>query len=189
LYYKALLKQNLYFHVMINIRRATIADAAIIAEVGKQSFIQSHGHSAAQADIDEYVSRRYTVDAVAADLADPAGIYHLATVNGLPAGYSKIMLNAPHADVAAQNVASLDWLYLLKNYYGTGLAQQLLQLNIDTSKEAAQSGMWLYTWTENKRAVSFYLRSGFGIRAKAFFKLTENHSNPNHLMYLDLTQQ
>ncbi len=130
---------------MITIRRATIADAAIIAEVGKVSFIQSHGHSAAQADINEYVALKYNEDVVSADLANPASIYHLAFVSGQPAGYAKIILNAQHADIASQNATSLDRFYLLQDYYGIGLAQQLLQLNIDISKQSAQSGMWLYT--------------------------------------------
>jgi ribosomal protein S18 acetylase RimI-like enzyme len=45
--------------------------------------------------------------------------------------------------------------------------------------------MWLYTWTGNERAVSFYLKAGFKIIGSHNFKISATHSNPNHRMLLE----
>lgn len=169
---------------MIHIKRATPDDSHIIADIGKTSFLESHRHSASAADINSYVDRKYTTDAVNRELEDPHNIYHLIYYGIQPAGYSKIILNAENSFVPDKNITILDRLYLLKDYYGLNLGQKLLEHNIDISRSAGQTGMWLYTWIENLRAVSFYKRNGFKIIGSADFKISDTHSNPNHIMYL-----
>ncbi len=170
---------------MIIIRKATTSDAPIIADIGKRSFIESHGHSASAADIDSYVSRKYTLHAVQQELEDPANNYHLISFNGQPAGYSKIILDAANENLPDRHITCLDRLYLLRDFYDLMLGAKLLQFNIDLSKQAGQTGMWLYTWTENKRAITFYHKAGFRIIGAANFSISPTHANPNHVMYLD----
>ena len=62
---------------------------------------------------------------------------------------------------------------------------ELMKFNINLSIQNNQAGMWLYVWTGNKRAVKFYTKHGFKIIGHFDFKLTDSHSNPNHLMYLE----
>lgn len=170
---------------MITIQKATIDNAAAIAEIGGVSFLESHGHSASGADIDLYVSRKYTLNAVREELENPGHIYHLIYFRGQAAGYSKIVLDATNDHIPAQNVTTLDRLYLLKDFYDLKLGAALLEFNINISRQANQAGMWLHTWVENKRAVAFYHKAGFKIIGKADFKISDTHSNPNHVMYLE----
>ena len=44
--------------------------------------------------------------------------------------------------------------------------------------------MWLFTWVDNKRAVNFYLKTGFKIVGSHKFKVTDTHYNQHHQMYL-----
>lgn len=169
---------------MTTIQKATIEDAATIAEIGKISFLESHGLSATSLDIEDYVSRKYTVDAVKEELSDPENIYHLLYVSDRPAGYSKMILNTANENVPFQNVATLDRLYLLKEFYDLKLGRQLFEHNIQIAENAEQKGIWLYVWTENKRAIRFYERAGFKIVGSTYFKISATHSNPNHIMYL-----
>ena len=171
---------------MTTIRKATINDASLIATIGKRSFLESHGHSAPAQDIDAYVSRKYTPSAIEQELADTRNIYHIVLHNGQLAGYSKIILNMPSQYINAANIACLDRIYLLKDFYDLKLGAQLLQYNIALAKQAEQIGMWLYTWTENTRAVRFYTKAGFEIVGSADFSISPTHANPNHVMFLDL---
>jgi ribosomal protein S18 acetylase RimI-like enzyme len=174
---------------MMTIQKATAEDAATIVEIGKQSFIESHGHSASAADIDSYVSRKYSLDAVKGELEDLKNIFHLIFFNGQAAGYSKIILNVPNENISAQNIACMDRLYLLKGFYGQKLGLHLFELNLEISKQSGQAGMWLYTWVENTRAIVFYTKAGFEIVGKRNFPISETHSNPNHVMYLEYWPQ
>ena len=82
------------------------------------------------------------------------------------------------------NITKLDRLYLLKEYYGKKLGAKLVDLIIELSKQNHQNGIWLAVWKENQKALNFYLKAGFKIVGEFNFKISETHSNPNHIMYL-----
>jgi ribosomal protein S18 acetylase RimI-like enzyme len=170
---------------MISIIRATPGDAALLTDIGKKTFIESHGHSASAVDIDSYVSRKFTLETLQEELTAPGNIFHIIYYNNEPAGYSKIIFDSPYPSIKVEHITKLERIYLLQKFYDLKLGAKLLTFNTELSKASGQRGMWLYTWTENKRAVSFYKKAGFQIVGYADFKISENHSNPNHIMYLE----
>jgi diamine N-acetyltransferase len=159
-------------------------DAQLLADIGRASFIESHGTSALAADIDKYVSETYTNNVFKAQLSDEKNIYHIIYYDKQPAGYSKIIFNTGHSNIPIKNITKLERLYLLKEFYNLKLGLELFNFNIELSKRNNQTGMWLFVWKENQRAVSFYKKAGFEITGSYNFKLTETHSNPNHQMFL-----
>lgn len=172
---------------MISIYRATEADTDIIVNIGLQSVEEAHRASCPAADLKEYLDKHYNQDAISRELSDPANLYHVLMYDGKPAGFSKINLDAPHANISLKQVTKLDRIYLLKEYFDLKLGLELLNFNINLSKQAGQSGIWLFTWTGNTRAIQFYQKSGFQIIGEHYFKVSERHSNPNHHMFLRYT--
>lgn len=169
---------------MITIRKATIHDYAVLAKMGKETFLDAHGHSAPQKDIDIYTEAKYSHAAMQAELNDPDNLYHIIYYNDQPAGYSKIVLDSPNADIADQHITKLERIYVLKEFYRQKLGSELLSCNLTLSKNNGQSGIWLYVWVENERAFNFYLHQGFRIAGRYDFSISENHTNPNYVMYL-----
>lgn len=169
---------------MASIQQATISNASLIAGIGARSFIESHGHSAAPADISAYVASKFSLAAIEEELNDTKNIFHIIYHNDKPAGYSKIILNCTYPGIESKNVTKLERLYLLQEFHDKKLGLQLFSFIADLSKKEKQEGMWLYVWIENERAVAFYKRAGFEIIDHGDFKISENHSNPNHIMYL-----
>ena len=169
---------------MTTILKATQNDFILLADLGKQTFIESHGHSALQADIDEYVSDTYSYATCEEDLTDVLNIFHFIYYDGIPAGYSKIIFNSPHPAILDQRVTKLQRIFLLKEFYTQKLGSQLFNFNVELSKANNQNGIWLVVWTENERAVNFYKRNGFEIIGSGNFKISQNHTNPNHIMFL-----
>jgi ribosomal protein S18 acetylase RimI-like enzyme len=169
---------------MISIAEAQKEDIQLLAEMGKASFIESHGHSADAKDINKYVNEKYTSDVFNEELNDINNIYHIISCSQQPAGYSKIIFNAIHLNIPQKNVTKLERLYLLKEFYGLKLGHELLKYNIGLSQKNGQAGMWLFVWKENHRAVEFYLKAGFKVIGSHDFKISETHSNPNHQMLL-----
>lgn len=169
---------------MVTIVKATTDNAALLADIGRITFIESHGHSAPAADIDAYVATKYTPAVIQQELSDPKNIYHILYYDQQAAGYSKIVLHSPHPGMPQQNITKLERIYLLKEFYELKLGYELLRFNIDLSKKNNEAGMWLYVWKENHRAVNFYTKAGFRITGSYDFKLSETHSNPNHRMLL-----
>lgn len=179
---KLLLSQDMKSN--ISIIRATEEDSLLLAGMGKVTFLEAHGKSAPEDIVTAYVNQNYSETVLTAHLNDPGNLYHLIYYSGAPAGYSKIIYNTSNANISAPLVTKLERIYLLKEFYGLDLGRELLDYNIGLSKKNAQSGMWLFVWKENHRAINFYNKAGFKIIGSHDFKLSETHANPNHVMFL-----
>jgi len=175
---------DLTSHTMITIRKANPADALLLAGIGKQTFLESHGHSAPAADIESYVSKTYAMQTVAEELNDPGNIFHLLYDEDRAIGYTKIIFNRPHPLINASAVTKLERIYLLEEFHDRKLGLTLLEFIVSLSRRENQQGIWLYTWIKNLRAIKFYEKNGFTIIGKTDFELSANHSNPNHVMFL-----
>ncbi|MEP6795852.1 MAG: GNAT family N-acetyltransferase [Saprospiraceae bacterium] len=169
---------------MTSILHATPNDARLLSVIGRQSLIESHGHSASEKDINYYLDHNMSEEAYHEELIQPENIYHIIYADGRPAGYSKIIFDAPYPGVQAQNITKLSRIYILKEFYGQEIGKDLFSYILDLSKQHHQAGMWLNVWTENHRAINFYLKQGFEIIGSHDFEVSPTHFNPNHVMYL-----
>lgn len=179
-----LTKMSIITYTMIKIIKAEIEHCELIAKIGKQSFIESHGESASKSDIDVFISKTFTKEILLTQLSNPNIRYHLIYYNNNVAGYSKIELDSPNSNIQNKNVTKLERFYLLKEFYGQKLGLKLFEFNVELSKKNQQKGIWLAVWVENLRAIKFYTKIGFKIVGKYDFKISNTHSNPNHIMYL-----
>ena len=170
---------------MIHIRRATPEDTNTIAYIGRITVEEAHRDSCSAEDMQTFLDANYTTDAIRKELEDNNNIYHLVFWNEQPAGFSKIILDAHHDNLPNEHTTKLDRIYLLKQYYDLKLGHQLLQHNVALSRLAGQTGMWLFTWQGNERAVNFYKKAGFIIIGTHNFKISATHYNPNFHMLLD----
>jgi diamine N-acetyltransferase len=169
---------------MISIVPAGLKDVAALAQMGGQTIMESHGHSQPAEVMHSYIAEKFSQKALEVELSDPANIFYLVYYQDQLAGYSKIIYNVPIAPVPLPNITKMERLYLLRAFYDKKLGQQLLQFNIDLSKEQGQAGMWLYVWKGNDRALRFYKKAGFEIVGDGLFRLTDTHANPNWQMFL-----
>jgi ribosomal protein S18 acetylase RimI-like enzyme len=134
------------------------------------------------------MEKNYNEQAIRQELNDPNNIYHIISYGEVPVGFSKIILNSKHPGIVAENVTKLDRIYLLKEFYGLKLGLELLNFNIGFARNNNQSGIWLYTWIGNNRAINFYLKAGFKIIGRHRFYVTETHYNLNHHMFRNLIE-
>jgi ribosomal protein S18 acetylase RimI-like enzyme len=169
---------------MTAIIKATIEDSELLVKVGKQTFIESHGKSASKKDINNYVESKFTKQVFDAELRDSNNVYHILYYNNKPIGYSKIIYNVAQDNVPFKNVTKLERLYILEEFHHLKLGLELFNFTVQESKKNHQSGMWLYTWIENKKAINFYKKAGFKVIGKYDFIISKTHSNPNHQMLL-----
>ena len=53
---------------MIKIIKGGIEHCELIAEIGKKTFIESHGKSASKKDVDSFISKTYTIELLSKEL-------------------------------------------------------------------------------------------------------------------------
>ncbi|MBK6634484.1 MAG: GNAT family N-acetyltransferase [Chitinophagaceae bacterium] len=149
---------------MISVKRATAEDHRPIVAIGKIAVAEAHRDSTSAENLNEYLEKNYNDHAIKEELDDPDNIYHMISYNGNPVGFSKIILNAKEPGIVAENVTKLDRIYLLKEFYGLKLGLELMNFNIRLAVNNKQSGIWLYTWIGNTRAIDFYLKRVYNYR-------------------------
>ena len=96
---------------MISIVKAKGENAGLLAEIGRLSFIESHGTSASATDIEHYVAEKYTDEEFRKELSDPENIYHIIYYDKRATGYSKIIFNAAHPNISIENVTKMERIY------------------------------------------------------------------------------
>lgn len=170
---------------MVGIIKANVEHSELIAELAQQTFSESHVHSASKSDINNFILKTYNTEAIRKEFENNQVAYHLIYHNEILAGFSKIELECPNINISDKNITKLDRIYLLKAFHGKQLGLKLLDFNIALSQQHQQNGIWLVVWTENNKAVDFYKRMGFKIAGAYDFQISETHSNPNHIMYLE----
>jgi len=166
------------------IKEAKLKHAELLSKISKTTFLTSHGDSAPKEDIDIYLEQNFSEQNFIDELSNKTNQYYLIYVEQKIAGYSKIIFNKPQSTITSKNVTYLSRLYLLKDFYGLGLGKILFDFNRNLCKQNNQVGIWLYVWIQNVKAISFYKKMGFQKIGNADFKISETHSNPNHILYL-----
>lgn len=152
------------------LRRATITDAPALARLAADSFEQTFTGTCTEADMRGYLAETYNEDAFRKLLADDTVFILLgADENGNPAGYAQWKTETPPFAFSGNMAVELQRLYLLKPYYGTGLAHLLMDAYEDVAVAGGADTLWLGVWEHNHRAQAFYRKRGF---------LPTGHSHP-----------
>lgn len=71
---------------MIEILKASSTHSRTISELGKQTFLESHGTSASPSNLEEYTSKIYSEENSRIKLENSDSIYHLIYYNTLHVG-------------------------------------------------------------------------------------------------------
>lgn len=154
-----------------------------LAQLSKNTFVQSHGHSASSKDIDTYLRFAYSANRLSSELENDNTYFHFIYHENALAGYSKVSLQTRYPKIEVDPLAKLDRIYIDEKFLDMKLGQVLFNYNLELARQNNQRGIWLYTWIENRRAIKFYLKNGFEIIDEKDFKISNRHSNPNYIMY------
>jgi len=170
----------------INIKPVKSSDIEQLCKISKTTFIESHGHCASADDVQDYINRSFNLQRLTAELQSAETYFYFIRKDGQLAGYSKIIINSPYANLDLKSMAKFERLYLLEEFHGLGMGKQLFSHNLQLARSHSQQALWLFVWVENHQAIRFYQKNGFQIIDEQDFKISEKHSNPNHIMLKQL---
>ena len=156
------------------LRRATAADADLLAQIGQQTFVEAFGAVNTPENMATFLRAQFTPERVAAELAAPDHEFYVAAVADEPAGYLKLRWPAPDPRVPYSEVLQISRLYLLRTFLGRGLGDQLMQFSLAQAHQQNCAAVWLTVWEHNLRAISFYQKWGFRQTATEDFILGDD---------------
>ena len=141
----------------ITIRRATLADAVKLSAISIQTFYDTFTGTCTEEDMDLFLKDYFHLKQVQLELSNENDFYYLAEQEGKVVGYLRWMedyTNFPH--MKQWKSLELKRIYVLKEFHGKGVAQQLMDFALQYARNNSYEVVWLGVWEHNLRAQKFY---------------------------------
>lgn len=155
----------------LQIRRATAADSALLAEIGAETFYDTFAAENTPEDMTAYLADAFSPAKQARELADPASGFLIAEAEGAAAGYARLKFAPAPAVVAGQRPMEIARFYVRRPWIGKGAGAQLMQACLCEAADTGCDVVWLDVWERNFRAIAFYRKWGFAEVGTQAFKL------------------
>jgi len=165
----------------IAIRKARPAENELLAEFGARAFAENFASQNTPEDMAAYLAAAFNPVRQAVELADPAGVFLLAEVEGELAGYAHLHAGPPTLEAGdptqevpaawAQRPIELARIYAASPWIGKGVGPALMQACLDEARSRGCDLIWLGVWERNPRAQAFYRKWGFEKIGVHSFKL------------------
>lgn len=147
---------------LATIRRATVADAASMAELGAATFVETFGHLYPPEDLQDFLAKSHSQEAWARILADPhRAVWMARHRDGRNIGFLLVgPCKLPVQDLESA-AGEIQQLYVLAEHHNLRLGTQLMNLGIEWLESQRKLPIYVGVWSENYGAQRFYGRYGF----------------------------
>ncbi|KAG2181364.1 hypothetical protein INT43_008947 [Umbelopsis isabellina] len=147
----------------ITLRAGTIGDALAIAEIGGSVFSATFGHSLTETDLNHYLQKSYSVEAITADMNNPLMDFVVAyNEHDRVVGFAQMTQGTSEPCVAdAELPVELQRIYLHQDFHGLGIGKRLIQEIENIARSKGFITMWLGVWEENFKAQKVYQKAGY----------------------------
>jgi len=143
------------------VRQATAADAASLARLARDTFVDTFGADNTASDMKMYVADSFGESIQRAEIADARNTIFVVDAGDALVGYALLHEGAVPECVPSQDVIEIDRLYVSKDHLGMGLGAALMQRCLDEASARDKELVWLNVWERNLSAMRFYERWGF----------------------------
>lgn len=156
------------------IRRATLPDAELLAELGARTFSETFAVHNTPENMAAYLATAFTPTQLAGDLADPRCVFQIAENDRTAVGYAMLRKGAAPEQVTGERPIELVRLYVSRTSLGSGVGAALMQACIEVSRQRGHETIWLGVWEHNVRARAFYRKWNFHEVGTHVFQLGED---------------
>lgn len=145
----------------LTIRRATLADAAAVAEIGARTFHDTFAADNRPEDMAEHLATTFGVPQQTAELESADYVTLLAYLDGALAAFAQVRRHEAPDCVAGPAPVELHRFYVDRPWHGQGVAALLMAASVEAIRELGGRTVWLSVWEHNPRARAFYAKCGF----------------------------
>jgi GNAT superfamily N-acetyltransferase len=148
------------------IRPAADADAQGLADLGRQTFIDTFvtgfGIPYPADDLTAFLDASFSAETIRTKLKEPGAAWWVAERDGRLRAFANTGPNTlPHPE-ARPSHAELRRLYVSKDAQGRGLGTRLLAVALDWMEANTDGPLWIGVWSGNLKAQKLYAAYGFG---------------------------
>ena len=161
----------------ISVAKANLATATRLADLGRQTFIETFAASNTPEDMAAFLAQVYGPDIQLGELQQARYTFLLAEMQGQLVGYAKLWRDSSVGLPAGESPVGrleLKQLYVAEDWIGTGLGKALMRRILDLAQAENCSAIVLGVWEHNERAKAFYQRFGFREVGEVAFTLGQD---------------
>jgi diamine N-acetyltransferase len=147
--------------LLVTIRVADPADAAVLADLARRTFYDTFAHNNDPDDMALHLQSAYGVEIQTRELADRDITTLLVEADGNAVAYAQVRADHVPQCVTGPDPIELWRFYVDRDWHGRGIAQQLMARVRDVARERGARTLWLGVWEKNDRARAFYAKCGF----------------------------
>lgn len=146
----------------IEIKRAQLADVALISRIGAEWFEETFRGTCTDEDMSGFLAQNYNLSQMECELANPHDFFYVLFREEKAVGYSRLKASQPPEGMQLRGPAiELKRFYFAREAHGQGLAHQLLNFNLDLARLLQMTHVFVSVWEGNERANAFYRKHGF----------------------------
>lgn len=154
----------------VTMRRATLDDASLLAELGAHTFRETFAADNTEEDMAAYLASSFSLEKQTDELSDPDSTFLIAEVDGIAAGYAKLRDGEMEGIEGARPI-ELVRLYVSSEWLGRSVGAALMRACLDEARKAGYETLWLGVWERNARAQAFYRKWNFRVVGEHMFYL------------------
>jgi ribosomal protein S18 acetylase RimI-like enzyme len=145
----------------ISIKQATTAEAALIADLSRQTFYDSFAAENTPENMDKFMNEQFTRENLMKEVGAAGNIFLLAYIEDEVVGYTRLrettnpllIHNGPAIEIAR--------IYAVQKSIGKGVGSALMQQCVYIARQKDARVIWLGVWEKNEKAIAFYTKWGF----------------------------
>lgn len=143
------------------IREASLNDAPQLSQLAERTFRETFGAQNSAEDMDLHCQSSYSESIQAREIAAANMVTILAEDGRRLIGFSQLRWDRAPTCVVAESPGEILRLYVVKEWHGRGVAQELMNAGLEAVQRHGSDVVWLGVWERNPRAISFYKKFGF----------------------------
>jgi len=168
------------------LHKISVDDVIPLQDISRTTFKETFTEHNTEEDLNKYLDDQLSIKKLVDELNNPNSAFYFALENNTIVGYLKLNWSIAQTELIDQSAFEIERIYVLKEYFGKGLGQFLLDNAILIGKELKPTYFWLGVWEKNSRAIRFYEKNGFTVFSSHLFTLG-NDIQTDLLMKLSIT--
>jgi ribosomal protein S18 acetylase RimI-like enzyme len=145
-----------------SVRRATLSDDAVLAQLGAATFTETFGHLYPPEDLQAFLAGSHSLNAWRRKLADSQRAIWIAMLaDATPIGFIAVGACKLPVENREPDAGEIQQLYVFAQYHNLRLGSRLMELGLEWLATQDRTPLYVGVWSENFGAHRFYGRYGF----------------------------